>query len=153
MRLSKELLETLFELRGGELHPKDNSRVFSTDSNGYKTVSIQGRAYKVHRIVYKMVHGKVPEMLDHIDGNPSNNNISNLRPCSHSSNGYNRKINTNNTSGVKNVCWSKHHNKWKVDVQVNKKRYCFGYYKDLELAELVATEARNKYHGRFARHE
>jgi hypothetical protein len=35
---------------------------------------------------------------------------------------------------------------------VNKKRKYIGSFEDVELADLVAQEARDKYHGRFARH-
>ena len=37
--------------------------------------------------------------------------------------------------------------------RVNKKPKYIGVYEDLELAELVAMEARNKYHGQFANHK
>jgi hypothetical protein len=40
-----------------------------------------------------------------------------------------------------------------VCVRVNKKEKYFGIYDDIELAELVATEVRNKYHKEFARHQ
>jgi hypothetical protein len=54
--------------------------------------------------------------------------------------------------GVKGVNWNKSNKQWRVRVQVNKKRIHIGDFKDLELAELVAIEARNKYHGNFAKH-
>jgi hypothetical protein len=37
-----------------------------------------------------------------------------------------------------------------VSVSKNRKIRHFGYYNDLELAELVALEARDKLHGKFA---
>jgi hypothetical protein len=58
---------------------------------------------------------------------------------------------TNNTSGIKGVCWHKSTNRWYVQLQVNKKMKYLGIYEDIELAELVAIEARAKYHGEFAR--
>jgi len=42
--------------------------------------------------------------------------------------------------------------KWFVYVDVNKKRNNIGYFEDIELAELVAIEAREKYHGAYANH-
>ena len=50
--------------------------------NGYKTPnssSILGRRYPVHRIVYFIVHGYLPAMIDHIDGDKTNNSPENLR--------------------------------------------------------------------------
>ena len=67
-------------------------------------------------------------------------------------NGKNRKTPKNNTSGVKGVSWHKRSKKWVVSIGVNWKRKALGYFDDLDLAELVSIEARNKYHGEFANH-
>ena len=66
-------------------------------------------------------------------------------------NAYNTKIRTNNTSGVKGVSWHKKDKKWRVRVCVDGVNNFIGNFDDLELAELVAIEARDKYHGKFAR--
>ena len=47
--------------------------------------------------------------------------------------------------------WKESKKTWVVRVQTNKNRKYIGSFKDLELAELVAMEARNKYHKEFAR--
>ncbi len=57
-----------------------------------------------------------------------------------------------NKSGVKNVSWYKSLNKWVVSMRVKNTAKTIGYFDDLELAELVAIEARNKYRGEFANH-
>ena len=58
------------------------------DNRGYVCVRFQGRVYKAHRIIYKMFHGRDPgnKVIDHCDGNPSNNLISNLRCVTHAIN-------------------------------------------------------------------
>jgi hypothetical protein len=43
------------------------------------------------------------EEVDHINGDPSDNRWSNLRPITHSQNAINRKQHTNNTSGHSNI--------------------------------------------------
>ena len=47
--------------------------------------------YQVHRLVWETFNGPIPEWLeiDHIDGDPSNNNLSNLRAVSHITNMFN----------------------------------------------------------------
>ena len=57
-----------------------------------------------------------------------------------------------NTSGIKSVSWDKNRNKWHVQVISEKKVVFQKRFDDIELAEFVAIEARNKYHGKFARH-
>jgi len=98
-----------------------------------------------------MHHGYLPKQIDHIDGNPANNKIANLREASQSQNMWNRNANTNSMSKIKGI--KIHQNgKYQVRLQVNKKSMYFGLYVDLELAELVAIEARNKFHGEYANH-
>lgn len=121
-----------------------------TDVRGYRVIRINKKLYKAHRIIFFMHHGFLPKYVDHINGNKSDNRIENLREATHSQNAHNSKIRKDSKVGVKNVRWDRSNNKWRVDVQINKKRIFFGRYEDLELAELVAIEARNKYHGDFA---
>lgn len=119
---------------------------------GYRRVSLAGKIYTVHRVIWTMFHGTPPKEIhiDHINGNASDNKIENLRLATNSQNCCNRRMKPNNT-GIKNVSFIKECQKYRVALQANKKRKFFGYYEDLELAEFVALEARNKYHGEFAR--
>lgn len=121
------------------------------NQHGYSVIRIDGVLHKMHRIVFLMHYGYLPDYIDHADGNRLNNNIENLREATASQNAYNKPAQSNNTSGCKGVRWHKQVKHWCVEIQVNKVKRYLGIYKDLELADLVATEARNLYHGNFAR--
>jgi hypothetical protein len=124
----------------------------SVNDSGYHIVGVGGKTYRLHRIIFMYHHGYFPKNVDHIDGNRSNNSIENLRPADDFENSRNSRISKRNKSGVKGVCWANHVNKWLVQVrQGNSKKY-LGLYDDLELAELVAIEARNKFHKEYANH-
>lgn len=123
-----------------------------TRPDGYRTTRVDGKSYLVHRLVFMYHNGFMPSVIDHIDGDPRNNKIENLRECTMAQNTANSKRKRTNLSGVKHVRWNKSCSKWQVIMQINGKQRHVGVYKDLELAELVAIEARNKYHGEFARH-
>jgi hypothetical protein len=73
------------------------------DTGGYSRVIINHKSYAVHHIVWFFEHGYWPKEIDHIDRDPSNNRISNLRDVSRSDNMLNKPIQKNNTSGVKGV--------------------------------------------------
>ena len=67
---------------------KSGRKVGWKDKRGYYHVRYKNKTYKLHRIVYKMWHGRDPgnKVIDHRDGNPSNNAITNLRCVKHSAN-------------------------------------------------------------------
>ena len=82
-----------YDIDTGELRlRKSGKKVGWKDKRGYCHVRYKNVTYKLHRIVYKMFHGKDPgnKVIDHRDGNPSNNRIDNLRCVL-------RKTNTKNT--------------------------------------------------------
>ena len=118
----------------------------------YMNVELDGKSYKVHRLVFLYHNGYMPKRVDHIDGDRFNNKIENLRDVTASQNALNSKFRRSNTSGSKNVFLEQRSNKWRVQLRINGKSHSFGAYDDLELADLVATEARDKYHGAYARH-
>lgn len=152
--ITKELLDSLFVYNEGELFRKKNGKkAGGFNGMGYIYVNIKGKKYQIHRLIYLMLKGYLPEKIDHIDGNPANNKIENLRPVNHSQNMHNSAIPCNNTSGFKNVCWHKRSKKWQVRLSVNNKNKNFGMFRDIELANLVAEEARILYHGEYARNQ
>lgn len=121
--------------------------------DGYTRIEIDRKTYYAHRLAWLYVYGKFPELhLDHINCDKSDNRIENLREVTRFQNLMNVGRNKNNTSGLKNVYYHKPTGKWQVRVTIsgNRSKY-FGLFEDIELADLVAKEARSKYHGQFAR--
>ena len=156
--ITQEYLQTIFEYKDGELfwkfalsyRIKLGDKAGSLSSTGYKVTFINKKSYKNHRLIFLYHYGYLPKILDHIDGNPLNNKIENLREATHIQNCQNRSKQKNNSSGYKNIAWIKKEKKWKVKINSNNKSYYLGMFSDLELAILVATMAREKYHKEFA---
>jgi hypothetical protein len=123
-----------------------------TRSSRYSVTKIHGQHWCVHKLIYLYHHGVVPSQLDHINRDTSDNRIENLRPANSSQNSCNRKLFSNNTSGCKGVSWIKESQKWLAHVSINNKTIRLGKFDDLELAELVAIEARDLFHGKYANH-
>lgn len=88
--------------------------------------------------------------VDHINGDTFDNRKSNLRIVEFTNNSKNRKSkNSNNTSGYRNVSWSKKDKKWVVQMQINKKHKTLGSFDDVHEAGRFAEEMRQKYYGEF----
>lgn len=156
--MNQDLLHQLFEYRDGELYWKVNKGTATVGSlaskkrpDGYARVGIDGKRYFAHRLIFLMQYGYMPDFIDHIDGNPSNNHIENLREATHQQNLRNKKIQTNNKSGVNGVHWNKINQNWIVQIRLNGKTKHVGVFEDLELAQLVSSEVRDKYYGEFVR--
>jgi len=144
--MNQQRLHQIFDYKNGILFRKCNGKIAgSIDTKGYLISSVDGKRQKNHRIIFMMHYGYLPRIIDHIDQNPSNNCIENLRAVSYAQNSLNSNTCVRNTSGFKNVDWLKSKKRWRVYLKLNGKRTLFGYFKDLELAGLVAVEAKDKY--------
>jgi hypothetical protein len=123
----------------------------SRSKGNHLVICLSNKTVRLQRMIFLYHHGYLPICVDHIDGNVLNNRIENLRAATFQENCLNKRAKPG-PSGCKNVRWSKPNKKWVVYVSVNRKQKFFGGFKDLEFADLVATEARNLYHGAYARH-
>jgi hypothetical protein len=158
--LTQEYLRNLFKYSNGKLFWKESpgryvkagTQAGCVYNNGYCVVKINNKRYGLHRIIFMMHHGYFPNEIDHIDRNRANNKIENLRAATSQQNKNNTGITKANKSGCKNVCWDKSTQKWLIQLQINGKTKNIGRFKDLELADLVAFMAREKYHGEFVNH-
>lgn len=78
-----------------------NTEAGSLVHNAYYETSLNGVSLRVHRVVWEIHNGPIPEglIIDHKDGNGLNNNISNLRLATYAQNAKNSKKRSHNTSG------------------------------------------------------
>jgi len=150
-----------FEYRNGELYWKImtnpskkliGKKAGCKSSGAYGVVNLDGQAYSIHKVIFCMHNGFMPEIVDHINGDKSDHRIENLRAATHQSNNWNRVTQSNNKLGKKNISWHPQNKKYWVQLAKNGKKIVSVFVEDLELAELIAIEARNKYHGEFANH-
>jgi len=84
--LSQEYLQSLFDYKDGELFWKvsrfgasRNTPAGSITNRSYRVVYIDYKQHPLHRMIFLYHHGHLPKYIDHIDRNPRNDVISNLR--------------------------------------------------------------------------
>lgn len=94
---------------------------FTAESRGYKIGAVWGTNIPAHRAAWAIYYGEWPsKWLDHIDGNPGNNRIDNLRDVTHSENMRNMSRRDSNTSGVTGVYWCSEREKWGAFIKADK---------------------------------
>lgn len=91
------------------------------DGKTYIIISIRGRKYRAHRLVWLYLYGSFPKQLvDHIDGNGENNSQTNLREVSAVDNNRNMRQRKDNSSQVTGVHWSNKDRAWVVQCKTEK---------------------------------
>jgi len=120
--------------------------------DGYRLIGIGGRIYLAHRLAWVHVHGEWPEAeIDHIDCNPANNALANLRPATRALNQRNSRKPRNNSSGVKGVTWHAKDAKWQAQIKLRGRCHYLGQFDDIAQAATAYASASVKLHGEFGR--
>jgi hypothetical protein len=126
--------------------------VGSKRADGYVTLRFNDRDYLGHRVAWYLRTGDWPkDQIDHINCDPSDNRICNLREATVGENQRNRKARRNNSCGLKGVAFEKNSNKWRADIRVNRKGKCLGRFETPEEAHEAYQQAARELHGQFAR--
>lgn len=109
---------------------------------GYLSGEIFYRAYFAHRVLWMLAYGEWPAVdIDHINGDRSDNRLTNLRSVSRIENGRNQGIPRNNKSGVMGVCWSERNAKWKAQIRVGGDQKHLGFFPDIAAAAAARKAA------------
>jgi hypothetical protein len=114
--------------------------------NGYRLISVFGTRVWEHRLVWFYIHGEWPKHhIDHINGNPSDNRIENLRDVTRSVNLQNRQGPTKaNKSGFLGVI--ARGNKWRARIKVGGKGKYIGTFDTKELAHSAYLAYKRLHH-------
>lgn len=111
-----------------------------------------GRALYLHRAVWLWHHGVLPAAIDHIDGNPLNCRIENLRPCTNAENQFNSSRKKNNRSGFKGVVHRRGYRQpWQARITIDGKPILIGGFDTPEEAHAAYATVAPLLVGEFFR--
>jgi len=109
---------------------------------GYIHIGLDWELHKAHRLAWLYVYSEWPANgLDHIDGNPSNNRISNLRDVPHAVNGQNRNRPNKNNKMKLLGAW-RNHDRWFSRIMDNGKLKYLGTFDTPEQANAAYVAAK-----------
>jgi hypothetical protein len=120
---------------------------------GYIEIRYNCKNYQAHRIAWYLYTGKDPHPLaiDHINGIPSDNRITNLRPATPAQNAKNMRKREGTTSKYKGVSWHVKNGKWQAQIKVDNRNIYLGCHSNELDAHLAYCAAAAELHGEFAR--
>jgi hypothetical protein len=123
----------------------------SFDRRGRRSIHINHRVYLAHRLIWLYVHGRWPlAEIDHIDRNPSNNRLDNLREATRRQNAINR-VGPKAKSGFTGVVLRSDKKAWFAQCRdTDGKPVYLGSFKTREEAAECYRRFRLSVHGEFA---
>lgn len=119
---------------------------WSIENSGYVHTTIKQKHVRLHKLL--LDSGKF--VIDHINGNRSDNRKCNLRLASPCQNACNQKISKKNKTGYKGVSWNHKRGKYESNIGYQGKSYFLGYYDSPIEAAKSYDKAAFKFFGEFA---
>ena len=122
----------------------------SKHSTGYIVVKFKGKAYRAHRLIWKLVTGEDPPCdIDHKDNIRDNNAWHNLRLATTSQNQSNSLMRCDNTAGYKGV-FKRPSGKYQATIKYQSKSIHLGTYDTAEDAHAAYVAKATELFGEFA---
>lgn len=123
---------------------------------GYIFIGLRGwPQLGAHRLAWIYQHGSIPPgmEIDHIDGDPTNNRMANLRLATSSQQKMNKRTQSNNRSGLKGAYYHacRGGKKWRSQIKVGRRLIFLGYFDTATEAHAAYAAAAPRYFGEFGR--
>ena len=148
----KNFILDTFILLGGSICWKDSAEpvCWRLRNDGRHYINSKAGVIYRYRALWCLTHGELPVSIDHIDGDPSNDFIENLRCADQSQQNANRKAYKNNKLGAKGVSYWPSRGVYRAEITWRGKRYRLGYFATADEASMAYTKAAKELHKEFA---
>lgn len=154
-RTEQELIGLLVITEDGRIKNLKTGTIYKEYHRGimkYHCFRANGKDWCKHRVVWTLTHGPIPEgyVVDHIDGDVSNNHIDNLRLATQRQNMCNRAVNQAKASGLPKGITKRPNGSYRACLRYAGKSYT-KESKSLEVVSQWLSEKREGLHGEFAK--
>ncbi len=112
----------------------------------YISIKIDGVLHKAHRLAWLYSYGVwPPNDIDHINRVRTDNRLINIRLATRAENCQNRRMRSDNSSGITGISWRKRDKKWDVRIGLGNKSKHLGCFDELSDAITARQEAEKLY--------
>lgn len=123
---------------------KANAVAGAPNRSGYTLIGHKGKLHYAHRLAFLFMTGQIPKIVDHINGDPTDNRWCNLREANQSQNNANSKrkgwyLSNQNLNKP-----------YMAQIKVGRKRKHIGCYATQEEAEVAYQKAHAEIFGEFS---
>lgn len=116
------------------------------DNTGRLRGTFRGRSLRAHRVAWCLHYGEWPKhWIDHINGDPLDNRIENMRECPNGENQKNARRRRDNTTGVTGVYWLPDERRWTARLNVGGRLLYLGRFATFEAACARRLEEQAKH--------
>ncbi|MFB6349684.1 HNH endonuclease signature motif containing protein [Moraxella marmotae] len=103
-------------------------------SSGYRSITLFGKRYLEHRLVWLYVHGEMPKhQIDHINQIRDDNRLSNLRHITKAENQRNKTRRTSRLDEI-GIWWCKRRKRYIAEISLNGKKVYQKSFTDIDEA-------------------
>ncbi len=113
--------------------------------------AVSKKYYMEHRLIWLFHKGWLPEAIDHRNGKPADNRMSNLRAATQMENRWNSRRKQPTKTNVKGV-YRRDNGKYEAHICADHKRIHLGVFVRKRDAIRIVSAARKALHKTFARH-
>jgi hypothetical protein len=127
-------------------------RADKPDGRGYTYISIRGKNFRAHRVVWALHYGEWPTgHLDHMNGIRDDNRVNNLRVAGARENNVNKALDKRNRFGCHGIVEIKRLNRFAATINIDGKTVYLKSYATVEEA-IEARLAAEKHYGYHPNH-
>lgn len=121
--------------------------IASCQSHGYIVIRIGGKLHGAHRLAWLYHYGEWPNVIDHINGDKSDNRICNLRNVTQAENNQNiQRAPVNSKSGLLGAHRHGRSKRWQARIRINGVGTRLGTFATAEEAHAAYMEAKLRHH-------
>lgn len=115
--------------------------------DGYLKITVDGVMIPGHRLAWIYVYGHIPDgmVVDHINGNPRDNSIANLRICTRAQNNQNRRW-TRKNDGLIGINFDKRRGLYRAQIATGGRVKFLGYFSESHEAHAAYVAAKRELH-------